>query len=595
MKIRRFICFLFVLAGLVILIIDSLIEYTMTNNSQNFLEILILDVPEHELFMRFQIILIIFILGFTISFLFDKHLKSQEKINNLNELSATTLRSIGDAVITLNINKEITFMNKMALLLLKETINEVIGKKINEVFALIEVDTGKSFIDFFDKVLRNGEIIYIKQGLKLTTKKGINLDVADSCAPIYNFESNIVGIVIVLQDITDQLIIEKEAAKSHQLESLGVLAGGIAHDFNNILMGIIGNLDLANLIIEEKENLSNEDQKIKAILLDALDNSQRATDLTAQLLTFSKGGAPIKKTIEIGKNLEKVANFILSGQSSKAIVEIQRDLWPIVADKGQLNQVIQNIVLNAAQSMPNGGIVKIKAENHAIEESKSFPLQGGKYVKISISDEGVGIPNKNKEKLFNPYYTTKKTGSGLGLTISFSIIKNHGGYIDFDSTEGIGTTFYIYFPVSNEIIINQEQISGIKKGFGKILIMDDDLIVQETYGEMMGYLGYQFDLVQSGEQALEMYRQNLKSEPYDLVILDNIISGGMGGKETLKQLKKIDRNIQSIIASGFSNDEILLKFSEFGFREVLIKPFTTRELGMKIDKVLNLKTKYFSI
>ena len=291
---------------------------------------------------------------------------------------------------------------------------------------------GKAFKEYING--RNFEYKAIKKNDKIWYA-------SSSWEPIFNDEGEFQGMVVQTVDISDKKIMEGEIAKAQKLESIGILAGGIAHDFNNFLTGIIGNISLAKLKLEPKE-------EVYEILTESEKAAQSAKSLTQQLLTFSKGGVPIKEKADIKDLLRESANFVLVGSNVKCEFDFEEDLWDVVVDKGQMNQVVNNIVLNALEAMPEGGAIMIKAENIELSETKKIPLEKGKYVKITIKDTGFGISDDNIPKIFDPFFTTKQKGSGLGLATVFSIIKKHKGFIYSESELEKGTAFYIYLPAS---------------------------------------------------------------------------------------------------------------------------------------------------
>ncbi len=369
--------------------------------------------------------------------------------------------------------------------------------------------------------------------------------------------------------------------KADKLESVGILAGGIAHDFNNILTSILGNICLAKMQVKHEDDIFD--------LLSAAEKaSMRAQGLTRQLLTFAKGGAPIKETASLQKLIKESSLFMLQGSKSVCELQIAEDLWPVDADVGQISQVISNIVINANQAMPEGGIIRIAAENLMPEKIDEVPINKGKYIRISIKDQGVGIAEKHIAKIFDPYFTTKQAGSGLGLATAYSIIKKHNGHIFVVSLPGTGTTFDIYLPVSdNRIQVKEEAV--LLKGRGKILVMDDDEHLKKIAKKMLDMLGYESELARDGDEAIEMYKKAMESgKPYDTVFLDLTVSGGMGGAEAVKILLKMDPEVKAIVCSGYSGGEVVSNFREYGFKGMMPKPFGLHALGKVLNDVLKM-------
>jgi CheY-like chemotaxis protein len=381
---------------------------------------------------------------------------------------------------------------------------------------------------------------------------------------------------------------EQELQKIQKLESIGILAGGIAHDFNNILTAILGNISLAKMEANPKDEIYER-------LVEAEKASLQAKNLTQQLLTFSKGGAPIKKTESITEVIKDSAEFALRGSNVKCEFFIPNDIWPVEVDKGQISQVISNLIINADQAMPEGGIIKVRVENVApvgavrpCQPVAELPIKDGKYVKIEIEDDGIGIPKEHLPKIFDPYFTTKQKGSGLGLATSYSIIKRHDGYIAVESELGVGTTFYIYLPASSkQILTKKDAEERLILSKGRILVMDDEEVVRDVAGIMLKRIGYDVEFADDGAEALELYKKAEESgQPFDAVIVDLTIQGGMGGEQMIKKLLEIDPNVKAIVSSGYSTDAIMSNFKQYGFSGVVTKPYRIAELSETLYKVL---------
>ncbi len=394
----------------------------------------------------------------------------------------------------------------------------------------------------------------------------------------------------IVRDITERKQAEKEMIKVKKLESIGVLAGGIAHDFNNILAAILGNINLA--LFDEK--LATETKKL---LSEAEKATIRAKGLTQQLLTFAKGGEPVKEAASLDDVIRDSANFVLHGDKVVCLYEIPQDLWLVDIDRGQISQVIQNIVLNASQAMSEGGEIKVNCQN-IISSEVDYPLANGrKFVKISIVDNGLGMPANILEKIFDPYYSSKQEGSGLGLAISQSIIKKHNGHILVESTPGLGSTFIIYIPATGACdrsrsegdVTSTLQSSALAKqgAAAKILIMDDEEIVRSVAKSMLSHLGHEVVLSENGEEAVKLYRQAMDAgKAFDLVIMDLTIPGGMGGQEAVQEILKINSAAKVIVSSGYSNDPVMAKFMDYGFSAAIVKPYQLQELSRGVAALL---------
>ena len=389
------------------------------------------------------------------------------------------------------------------------------------------------------------------------------------------------GVTFTALDITERKRAEAERLKFSKLESLGTLAGGIAHDFNNILTAILGNIGLAMLD-------GKIEDRVQERLAQAEQACLRAQSLAQHLLTFAKGGAPIIKIISLAKLLEESTNLALSGSRSRYEFAIPEGLWSVEADEGQIAQVISNLVINADQAMPEGGVIKIGAENFLVGEGSDLPLAMGKYVELTFADQGIGLPPKYLDKIFDPYFSTKQQGSGLGLATAYSIIQNHSVYIKAESRAGEGATFHIYLPaVETAPLAEEQERAEWTVGQGRILVMDDEEMVSEILGKMLEHMGYEVDFASDGSQALEKFvKAKEAGQPFDAVILDLTIPGGMGGKEAMAGLLKIDPRVKGIVSSGYSDDRIMAEFQKNGFSGVIAKPYRMLELGKILHEVV---------
>jgi len=413
-------------------------------------------------------------------------------------------------------------------------------------------------------------------------KDGKVIDVLMSSSPIDPNDLS-AGVTFTALDITERKRMEEELLKSQKLESVGILAGGIAHDFNNILMAIWGNINMARQEVESGSRaFDNLKQAEKAC--------QRATDLAQQLITFSKGGKPVKKPTLMAKLIREATLFSFSGSAVKGDLAIPEDLWPAEVDEGQIEQVLNNLILNAIQAMPDGGIVQIEAKNTLLNEPGDLPLTPGDYIQISIQDTGIGIKETYLPKIFDPYFTTKQKGSGLGLAVVYSIVSRHAGHISVESKLGEGTTFTILLPTSKKAPLEKDLLhQDLPAGKGKILVMDDEEIVRDLISQFLEHLGYEVEFAEEGGEAIKRYRQAFESgKPFNLVILDLTVPGGMGGEETVKELLTLDPSVRAIVSSGYSNDPVMADFEKYGFAGVIPKPYKISSLGTLLKNVLNM-------
>ena len=391
-----------------------------------------------------------------------------------------------------------------------------------------------------------------------------------------------IAVATINRDISVRKKMEEDMARSEKLDSIGVLAGGIAHDFNNLLTAIFGNITLAKMYANrEGEVYKRLEESEKAAL--------RAKDLTQQLLTYSKGGAPVKKTISIGDLATESACFALRGSNVKCEFSFPDDLWPVEADEGQLSQAVNNLIINAAHAMPEGGAIQVYGANVSGDRNGLPPMKGN-HVLISIMDHGIGIPQEHLSKIFDPYFTTKRKGSGLGLSTTYSIIKNHGGYLAVESELGIGTTFHIHLPAAAGAGASPKAEEGrFVSRRRRILVMDDEEAVLDVAREMLESFGYSVTLARDGTEAVTIYQQAMASgEPLDSVLMDLTIPGGMGGQEAIKKLLEIDPGVKAIVCSGYSNDLVMSSYRAYGFRGVIRKPYSLKQLSDTISDVLSI-------
>jgi two-component system cell cycle sensor histidine kinase/response regulator CckA len=393
------------------------------------------------------------------------------------------------------------------------------------------------------------------------------------------------AILLHVRDISDRIRMEQQLIQAQKLESVGMLAGGIAHDFNNILTGVIGNISFAKLDLAESA-------PAYAPICEAEKSAFRARLLTQQLLTFAKGGAPVRKVASVSQLLQNATNFVLSGSSSTCLFEVDEDLWTAEIDSGQISQVIENLVINAVQAMPSGGLVRLSASNIEIDtapEADDSSLKKGRYIRICIKDAGTGIAPKNMSLIFDPYFTTKTGGTGLGLATSYAIIQKHEGLITVDARVNQGTLFTIYLPASNKPL---PEVADVGKdpiyGEGHILVMDDEAVIRNIMEAALEKLGYTMKSVADGRAAIEAYQEAIRNKaPFDAVILDMTVSGGMGGEETVGMLKAIDPDVKAIVSSGYTTGGAMSTPELFGFSGVIAKPYSVQQLSVAVHEVLH--------
>ncbi|MBW2127453.1 MAG: PAS domain S-box protein, partial [Deltaproteobacteria bacterium] len=489
------------------------------------------------------------------------------------ERLAVTLRSIGDGVISTDSNGAITLMNKIAEELTGWEEGKAVGRPVGEVFHIVNENRQERFGDPVKVVLQKGSIVNLPTGMLLISKEGQENIVEGSIAPIQDSEGEILGSVIVFRDLSERLRLEEELTRMQKLEAIGLLAGGIAHDFNNLLMGILGYITLARMNLEQRDEAAQ-------CLKKAENACMRAKELAQKLVVFSKGGEPVKETVSMGKLVKDSISLCLSGSNVRAEFSLSEDLWHVHVDEGQIAQVIHNIVQNALESMGEGGTIVTKVENVEITPRDSIPVAAGRYVKMTIQDQGLGISRQDMSKIFDPFYTTKQMGRGLGLSICHSIVKKHGGYIGAHSRPGWGTEVTVYLPASGGGEVRHAHESLTPGSFGiRILLMDDEEVVRETTSQMLTHFGCDVDCAADGSEAIELYRKAQESgRPYDVVILDLTVPGGMGGKETAEELLKIDPRVKMVVSSGYATDPVMSEFSQYGFKAAIAKPYRVDRL-----------------
>jgi signal transduction histidine kinase/ActR/RegA family two-component response regulator len=445
---------------------------------------------------------------------------------------------------------------------------------------LIHPEDREAADEYYQKCLKGqeaGPSVFAFRGVK---RDGCLIDCEVLQAGVlYGERQAVIG---TLLDVTRRKRMEEELLKTQKLESLGVLAGGIAHDFNNILTAISTNISMAKVYGDLEEDISD-------MLGDAEKASVRATNLTQQLLAFSRGGAPVRRLVSIAKILQEHTEFALSGSNVKCEYSIPKDLWQVEMDEGQIGQVIHNLVINAKQAMPEGGVIRVGAENVPPDELETLPLKPGRHVRILVTDQGVGIPARHLDKVFDPFFTTKQKGSGLGLTSAFTIVRNHEGHLQVDSEVGVGTTVRVYLPASERRTSSGEETRGRPlQGQGRVLLVDDEEIIRASASEALTRLGYDVRLAAEGAEGARLYEQAMKGgQAFDVVLLDLTIPGGMGGKDAVRELLRIDPKAKVIASSGYSNDPVMAEYRLHGFREVIVKPYRIDDLSKVLHKVIN--------
>lgn len=509
-----------------------------------------------------------------------KRLKMEAEMEQQKEFLDVTLRSIGEGIVAVDLEGKVIHMNAVAEYLTGWTAAQAAGHPLGEVMPLYS-DKGGSFNPHWLKDLLDlSEKAQPAREYMLLSRKGDERFIAPFVGVVKENDGRVKGNVVGFRDVTEKRRTDQELLKASKLESISLLAGGLAHDFNNILTAILGNISLAKMA-------PCTDHEQAMALQDAESAAVRAGELTRQLLTFSKGGAPVKKNASLSELIQETVTFVLHGANVAATVQIAPGLWPAEVDSGQISQVIQNLIINAIQAMPQGGKLQVRATNFVNSGENGLPLAQGDYVLISVEDRGSGIAPENLSKIFDPYFTTKSSGHGLGLAMCYSIIRNHQGHIGVRSLLGYGSTFDVYLPATiNAQVELSEPDEQIIQGSGRVLIMDDELYILKLISHVIERLGYEVFLAKDGQEALTIHRQQIEAgKPLDIIILDLTVPGGMSGREAIEKLRQVDKTVKTVVSSGYYNDSTLSQYRECGFDAVLPKPYDVQELSMVLSSL----------
>jgi len=502
---------------------------------------------------------------------------SEASLAREKESLGVTLRSIGEAVIVTDTAGAILSVNPVTEKILERKAGDLVGQPFARAVPIHNQTLDEPLGDLMQELLRKRPLHLDSQELLLLTGSG-PMPVQLTASTISNPGSDIVGMVVVLRDLRALHSLHAEKNRAEKLQSLGVLAGGIAHDFNNLLSVIMGDLSLLVTTSEAAE---------QAQLRHALEAACRARDLTAQLLLFSKGGMPIKESTLLSELIRETVSFALHGSSCRFNLSAPDDVWMCPADPCQMHQVFHNLAINAIQALPGDGELDIKLENVRLGELDIPGLAAGPYLRIEVRDRGCGIAPADLPSIFDPYFTTKSSGTGLGLSSVYSIIRAHHGSISVESTPN-DTRFLLYLPASPGATLSMPEIfrgapSQPAGSHARILLLDDDPSICRTAGRLIRHLGYEVDTTQSPEEAI----QHFERTPYDLVILDLTLPGTLGGVAVLEKLKALRPDIRAIVSSGYSQDPVMAKHREHGFISRIPKPYTLDELKHCIQESLS--------
>jgi PAS domain S-box-containing protein len=474
-----------------------------------------------------------------------------------------------------------TFFNPYLCTLLRYTREELEAANLR---TLVDHDAAERFEKIVQNIhMTDNQVKCVE--FELIQKDGTKCWVETSVAPLRDADGTIAGLLGIGRDISSRKNTETDILRSLKVESVGILAGGIAHDFNNLLSVILGYISIARTLIDPEEEA--------ALMLKKAEKAGfQATELTKRLITFSRGDEPWRKLTLLAPLLKRAADFSLVGKAVRFSYFIPEDLWPVNIDEGQMWQVVRNLVMNAGEAMPDGGIITVAAQNIHIDEFSNLPLQEGFYVRWSVTDQGTGITPEHLPRIFDPYFTTKgmgpKQGMGLGLAICFSIVRKHGGFITVDSKPGEGTTFYVYLPALSTKA-QQDAAAADDRLLRKhrILVMDDEEDIRDIFGKLLNHLGYEAEMAGEGHEAISKFRDAREADaPFSAVILDLTVKDGLGGRQTLKKLLQIDPDVKAVITTSYGDDPIVTGFRYFGFAAALVKPFTVQDLQDSLDALL---------
>ncbi len=510
--------------------------------------------------------------------------RAEDDLASEKERLRVTLESIADGVVTTDTSGRVMTLNRVAEELTGWSRAEAAGRPIEEVLRIVDEarrhEEGESLRTTPQTEPPGG-------GFLLLARDGAERLVSRSIARIQDAGQQAMGWVVVFRDVTRRRKINEELQKANKLESVGLLAGGIAHDFNNLLTGIQGYVTLARLDLPEGRPSTR--------LGEAEAACRRAQALTQQLLTFSRGGIPLRRSVALGAVLRESSSLVLAGSRVRCDRSVPDDLWPVWADEGQVSQAVNNLVINAAQAMPDGGVVTIEARNLPLGAplvDGGVTVPAGEWVRVSIRDEGPGIAPEHLPRIFDPFFTTKPSGTGLGLPTTYSIVRRHEGHITVGSRPGEGATFHIYLPraATEPEVAHEPQV--VAPSFqGRVLVMDDEAVVRSVAREMLDALGWAVDLCADGSEVVDAWLAARRAgRPYDMVILDYTVPGGISGAEAVRRLREVAPTVPVILSSGYSESTVFAEFRAWGFDAVLPKPYRLDQLSRVLEQAGARKT-----
>lgn len=495
---------------------------------------------------------------------------------------SATIAAMSDGVLVVDDQGIITLTNGAAGALLGVSHEDLLGQSLIDRYSVRDSTTREFQHERIEALARTGAAPRAPFTMILTQQAGSEILVSEASAPLVGPGGATEGAVFVVRDVTEQRRLETESLRAERFQSLGVLAGGIAHDFNNILTGVFGHLAMAKSRKDDPEQLAARLDRANEAL-------GRARDLTGRLMTFAKGGAPIRRAAPLDELIQEAVRFAVRGSQVAAHIHVVDDLHAASIDQGQVHQVLHNLLINACQAMPDGGEVHVRAENVRARAGELAHLPAGRYVRIEIEDDGCGIPAEHLDRVFDPYFTTKETGSGLGLASAFSVVRNHDGHIEVTSVVGAGTTFTLYLPATDQAVeeVREEATLAKPRGGMRILLLDDDDDVRLVMREQLERLAYEVEVAADVESAVRIYSSALEGgKPHDLVILDLLIPGGLSGQDALDTLVSLDPTVRAVACSGQASHTSMRDPRRHGFCATLPKPFTSAELETLLAEVL---------
>lgn len=508
---------------------------------------------------------------------------AEQALSAERERLQVTLGAMAEGVVTVDNEGVVRFINGSACALAGTNVAQAVGRPLATVCPLAR-EKSREPVRPPDTAARVADqVVALPPNTVLMRPDGSARLVEGRCAPMHDQTGQTIGAVLVLHDVTEQSRLELELQRASKLESVGLLAGGIAHDFNNILAVIMGNLTLALMDEQVKAGVAGR------WLLEAERGTHRARDLTQQLLTFAKGGEPVRASVQLAEVVREAAEFALHGSAVRCEFSIESTLWPAQVDKVQIGQVVQNLVINAVQAMPNGGVLTLGLHNETLAADTKLPLTPGNYLRLTVRDCGPGISAELLPRIFEPYFTTKETGVGLGLATVYSIVKKHQGHVTVASLPGAGTTFELWLPAAEAPaavpVHSQSPFTAMQ---GRVLFMDDEEPIRQMATILLGRLGLEPEMAEDGAEAVAKFEEARRTgRPFDLVVMDLTVPGGVGGLAALKQMQAIDPAVRAIVSSGYSSDPVMADHRAFGFSGMVAKPYRIADLAKTLRQVLN--------